>query len=121
LKKSKRAYVYSSSSVLVDGSTSISFNPSCGIKQGDTLSPFLFILMMEGFGRNLQHDIASGSLKDFKLHSDVSPISHLQFVDDIMPMVHPSTKEASSIKANLDSFLLAFETMINHDTSLFIF
>jgi hypothetical protein len=121
LKKSKRAYVYSSSSVLVDGSTAISFNPSYGIKQGDMLSPFLFILMMEGFGRNLQHDIASGSLKDFKLHSDVSPISHLQFVDDIMPMVHPSTKEASSIKANLDSFLLAFETMINHDTSLFIF
>jgi hypothetical protein len=51
----------------------------------------------------------------------VNPLSHLKFVDDTMLMVHPLTKEASSIKANLDSFLLASKTMINQDMSLFFF
>jgi hypothetical protein len=53
-------------SVLVNGSTSILFNPCCDNKQGDPLSLFLIILIIEGLGRNLQENIVSRSLKDLK-------------------------------------------------------
>jgi hypothetical protein len=76
---------------------------------------------MEGLGRSLHHGIASRNLKGLNLHSDIDPLSHLQFVDDMMLMGHPSTKEETYFKEILDTFLLAYGTLINQDKSLIFF
>jgi len=40
-------------STLINGIPSATYRPSRGIKQGDPLSPFLFVILAEGLGRSL--------------------------------------------------------------------
>eukprot|EP00253_Pinus_taeda_P015682 PITA_15682 len=54
LKHSKKAVTLTNFSILLNGAPSNTFTPSRGLRQGDPLSPFLFVLMMEGLGRALK-------------------------------------------------------------------
>ena len=56
-------------SILVNGSPSQPFRPSRGIRQGDPLSPFLFVPMAKGLGRYIKAAITDGSLKGLLLHN----------------------------------------------------
>lgn len=62
--------------VQVNGTTSASFSPKAGLRQGDSLSRYLFILCMKA------HD--QGSLKGIKVARHALPINHLIYADDIM-------------------------------------
>jgi len=74
----------SSFSILVNGSPSEIFIPSRGLRQGDPLSPFLFILMMEGLGRSIKQEKAEGKIKGLQLSENGQTLTHQQFVDDTM-------------------------------------
>lgn len=68
-------------SVLVNGSPTHSFKPACGLRQGDPLSPYLFVLCTEVLSRNLQ---VAENLKHFsgiKIGRKTKTISHLFFAD----------------------------------------
>ena len=68
-------------SVLVNGSPSGFFSSSRGLRQGNPLSPLLFLLVMEVLSRMLRKTVEGGFITGFNLGSDVS-ISHLLFADD---------------------------------------
>lgn len=107
-------------SILVNGIPSRPFSPSRGIRQGDPLSPFLFVLMAEGLGRHIKKSLQSHQLKGLSIHHSPA-ISHQQFVDDTLLFGYPSVQEASRFKAVLNDFAEASGTSINCSKSQIFF
>ena len=104
-------------SILVNGTPSQPFPASRGIRQGDPLSPFLFIIIAEGLGRMLRNMQTTGQIRGLKISDHLAAQTHQQFVDDNMLMGPSSVREARGIKQGLDLFLTASGLDINKEKS----
>eukprot|EP00253_Pinus_taeda_P029015 PITA_29015 len=104
-------------SILINGIPSTSFNASRGIRQRDPLSPFLFILAAEGLGRFFKKEQRERRIKGLKLWGRNLPITHQQFVDDIMLFCEATVKEVKGIKRILDIFMEAPGMEVNKEKS----
>jgi hypothetical protein len=69
----------SSFSILLNGSPFGKFTPSRGLRQGDPLSPFLFILGTEVLSRLFHQQESIGLLKGIRIAKACPPINHLLF------------------------------------------
>ncbi|GJW37835.1 RNA-directed DNA polymerase, eukaryota, reverse transcriptase zinc-binding domain protein [Tanacetum coccineum] len=56
----------SRSSILVNGSPTSEFSINCGLRQGDPLSPFVFILVMEGLHNDFADAVGNGLISDLE-------------------------------------------------------
>ena len=100
-------------SILVNGSPLETFIPSRGLRQGDPLSPFLFILMMEGLCRAIKHAKLVGGVKGIQLSEDGHALTHQQFLDDTMLQGIPMVKEALAYRKILRDFAMASGMEVN--------
>ncbi|GJR72598.1 putative RNA-directed DNA polymerase [Tanacetum coccineum] len=74
----------SSMSILVNGSPTEEFTLERGVRQGDPLSPFLFILTAEGLNALVSEAVAKGIFKGLVIGSDRVVVLHLQYADDMI-------------------------------------
>ncbi|XP_026445212.1 uncharacterized protein LOC113345752 [Papaver somniferum] len=107
-------------SVLVNGSPSDAFFPSRGIRQGDFLSPYIFILCMEVLSKLLLNAEENNLIQGFRFKKDSPSISHLFFVDDCMLFLKASVTYARNLLKVIDIFAKASGEAINFDNSGFI-
>ena len=74
-------------SILINGSPEGFFGSTCGIWQGDPLSPLLFVVITEALSRMMSRAVEGGLLSGFQvgsLDNNLLHISHLLFADDIL-------------------------------------
>ena len=74
-------------SVLINGAPCGYFGSSCGVRQGDLFSPFLFVLVMEAFSRMIGAITSRGLISGLLVGSSEQTqvvVSHLLFADDTL-------------------------------------
>ena len=83
--------------VLVNGSPYGYISPTRGIRQGDPLSPYLFIMCSEVLSHLLTNATAVNKLKGMKISSTGPTVNHLLFADDALFFCHAHPKSCSTI------------------------
>ncbi|KAJ9675647.1 hypothetical protein PVL29_024530 [Vitis rotundifolia] len=80
-------------SILINGTPTGFFQSSRGLRQGDPLSPYLFVIAMEVFSVFLKRAVEGGFLSGCRVkgrREEGVLISHLLFVDDTLVFCNPS-------------------------------
>lgn len=95
--------------------------PSQGIWQGDPLSPFFFVILIEGLSRLIHKSREEGKIKGLHPLPSIPATTHQQFVDDTMLHGTPTVKEARAFKHILYLFSKALGMEINHAKSTIFF
>ncbi|GJW79628.1 RNA-directed DNA polymerase, eukaryota [Tanacetum coccineum] len=107
------------SSVLVNGSPTEEFVIHRGLRQGDPMSPFLFILAMEGLHALTCKAEALGLFKGVTIGRDNLSISHLMYADDAIFFGDWSWINAQNLISMLRCFFLISGLQINiHKSSV---
>lgn len=90
-------------SVAINGSSSGFFKSTRGLRQGDPMSPYMFVLAMEVFSRLLHYHFSSGLICYHPKTSDLE-LSHLMFADDVMIFFDGGSSSLHAINETLDDF-----------------
>lgn len=94
----------SSLQVLWNGDPSQKFKPSRGIRQGDPLSPYLFVMCMERFYQVIEEAIVAKTWQPIRASRNGPLLSNLFFADDIVLFAEANCEQAHVIKHCLERF-----------------
>jgi len=107
----------SSISVLVNGSPTEEFKPSRGLRQGDPMTPFLFLVVAEGLAGLVRQASKQNTLTGVKVGRMEIVCSMLQFADDTVFLCEDSFSNVFTIKTILRCFELVSGLKINFHKS----
>jgi hypothetical protein len=110
-----------SSSVIVNGSRTESFSPSKGLRQGDSLSPYLFIMCQEVLSRLIDQQFSLGNISGVKMNVSGPAITHVMFVGDLMLFARANRREVGILNECLETYCGWSGQNINREKSGVIF
>lgn len=91
-------------SLLINMNIYGSFNLGRGLRHGDPLSPFLFILCSEILTRMLANEEMNGSLHDIKINRNAPAVSHLMYAYGILIMCRANRNDVVVVKRCFDKY-----------------
>ena len=104
-------------SILFNGEKLEEFSPTRGIRQGDPISPYLFLIAAEGLSCLLKSSSESTSLEGIKVAPTTPVVNHLLFADDNLLLFKSSVEAAVTVSNLLDIYWKASGQRINNEKS----
>ena len=108
-------------SILINGKPYGNISPSRGLRQGDPLSPYLFLLCVEGFTSLLTRAEMEGRITGVSICRRAPTISNLLFADDSLLFCQTAHREVEEITKILQVYAGASGQAINMDKSSIYF
>lgn len=102
--------------ILWNGEPLKEFSPSRGIRQGDPLFPYLYVICMERLTHLIDREVSLGSWKPARASRDGPPISNLAFADDLI-LFGEAIDQAKVMMDCLNLFCGASGSKVNIDKS----
>lgn len=96
-------------------------NPGRGLRQGDPLSPYLFLLCVEGLSDSLHSAAVMGDISGVKVSPTAPIITHLLFADDSFLFFKANKEETQVIKELLNQYEMSSGQSVNYQKSRVFF
>ncbi|CAA7018343.1 unnamed protein product [Microthlaspi erraticum] len=110
-----------SMNLLFNGEKTEAFRPSRGLRQGDPISPYLFVLCMERLCHLIGNSIAEKCWKPIKLSRGGPELSHVCFADDLILFAEASVAQVRTIRNVLETFCLLSGQKVSLEKSKIFF
>ena len=107
--------------IKVNGGLTEEIIPERGLRQGDPLSPYLFLLCAEAFSCLLQAAEEDGDLVGVKVCQDAPSINHLLFADDSLLLLKTDDRSANRVQHILSLYEDCSGQIINKEKSSIMF
>lgn len=102
-------------SFLINGEASDVLVPKRGLRQGDPLSPYLFLICAEGLGDLLKRAHDENLIHGVSIARNAPVISHLFFADDSIVFARANDREAAVIMNILKEYESLLDQKVNLD------
>ena len=108
-------------SILVNGEPKGLIYLSRGLRQGDPLSLFLFLLCAEGLNALLHHAASNGEIREYSICRVGPKITHLFFATDCLLFCRATSDECAKIQSILAWYEAASGQQVNSDKTTAFF
>ena len=90
--------------IIINGQPSKTFKPQRGLRQGEPLSPYLFLISADVLSSLIFKAQENNLIQGIKIAKEAPMISHLFFADDNLIFYRATIKEAQVIKTIIDQY-----------------
>jgi hypothetical protein len=97
------------------------FTPTRGLRQGDPLSPYLFLICAEGLSSLLTHEEESGGIQGVRVCRGAPSVSHLLFADDSLILMKADAPNAAAVRRVLDLYCASSGQLVSDPKSSIFF
>ncbi|KAA3467739.1 reverse transcriptase [Gossypium australe] len=108
-------------SVSFNGVNSNWFSPSRGLRQGDPLSPYLFLICAEGFSTLLEDAKQKDRIRGASIGRERLSINHLFFADDCILFGDVTYERVNMVRDIIQEYEMSAGQKVNYDKSLIYF
>ncbi|KAL9426246.1 hypothetical protein AB3S75_033092 [Citrus x aurantiifolia] len=107
--------------ILWNGECTEEFVPSRGIRQGDPISLYIFVLCIERLSHGIHCAVDTGTWRPIWLSQRGTPITHVFFADDLLIFAEAYCTQVAVITDVLNTFCVSSGTKVNKQKSQVFF